>query len=196
MKYVRLAICLAIISVMLIFSSLGMKTVHDNYVYETYPLEYQDTVQKAAEKYGVDPCLIYGVIKTESNFDPSAQSHVGAVGLMQLMPETFTWLHTYYTDESSEDDTFEDLKDPEHNIDYGVNLLSVLLKMYENEDTAICAYNAGVGNVDSWLEDSRYSRDGKTLLTVPFPETENYRHIVAQNKSCYIKLYREDANIL
>lgn len=196
MKYIRLAICIVIITVMLVLAAFGVKTVHDNYVYDTYPLKYRAAVQAAAEKYGVDPCLIYGVIKTESNFNPAAESHAGAVGLMQLMPDTFTWLQTYYTDETNEGDTFEDLKNPERNIDYGTNLLSVLLKMYGNEDTAICAYNAGVGNVDGWLEDSQYSRDGETLLEVPFPETENYRHMVAQNKSCYVKLYRDTEHVL
>ena len=81
------------------------------------------------------------------------------------------------------------LYDPALNIDYGTELLSILLKKYENEETAICAYNGGVGHVDSWLSDPQYSEDGKTLKIVPFSETDNYRRLVAQNKSIYNKLY-------
>ena len=53
----------------------------------------------------------------------------------------------------------------------------------------LCAYNGGLGNVDEWLSNPEYSDDGKTLKVVPFPETDNYRKLVAQNKSIYKKLY-------
>ncbi len=191
-KVLRLIVCMAIVSAVLVAAAFGMRTVHDNYVYSTYPLKYESYVDDASKRYGVDKYLIYGVIKTESNFDPDAVSHVGAQGLMQLMPDSFEWIQTYYTDEEYQKYTFEDLSDPAVNIDYGTHLLSILLDMYEVEDTAVCAYNAGVGNVNSWLEDKQYSDDGKHLKIVPFPETENYRHSVAQNKSCYTELYKEE----
>ena len=154
---------------------------------ETGAMKYSDEVKAASEKYGVDEALIYAVIKTESNFNPDATSSAGAVGLMQLMPDTFTWMQTMYKDEN--DYTFEDLYDPALNIDYGTETLSVLLDMYEDEETAICAYNGGLGNVNSWLEDENYSVDGKTLKKVPFAETDNYRRTVERNKSIYNYLY-------
>ena len=67
--------------------------------------------------------------------------------------------------------------------------MAILSEMYEVEDTMICAYNGGLGNVDSWLENPEYSDDGKHLKVVPFLETDNYRKLVAQNKSIYQKLY-------
>lgn len=191
-KLVRFSICIALISALLIAAAFGMKIYNEDYVESSYPLKYEKEVEAAAKRYGVDKYLIYGVIKTESNFDSDAVSHVGATGLMQLMPETFEWVQSYYVDETYEDYTFEDLKDPALNIDYGTHILSILLDMYDGvEDTAVSAYNAGVGNVNSWLEDSEYSDDGKTLKYVPFPETENYRHKVAQNKSCYKAYYTD-----
>lgn len=191
-KLLRFCLCIAVISAVLVGISFGLKMYNENYTENTYPLKYQKEIEDAAKRYGVDKYLIYGVIKTESNFDPDAESHVGATGLMQLMPETFEWIQTYYVDETYDKYKFEDLSDPALNIDYGTNILSILIKMYDGvEDTAVCAYNAGVGNVNSWLEDSRYSDDGKTLKTVPFPETENYRHKVAQNKSCYKAYYTD-----
>ena len=152
-------------------------------------MKYSTEVESASEKYGIDNYLLYGIIKTESDFDPNAVSSAGAIGLMQITPETFEWIQTYYVDEEYDKYTVDDLYNSGINIDYGTNILSVLLDMYGNEDTAVCAYNAGVGHVNSWLEDKKYSDDGKTLKTVPFKETENYRHTVAQNKSCYNKLY-------
>lgn len=187
---VKIAISLVIVLVMLVAAAFGMKYAYNSYVYSTYPLKYQNDVEAAAAKYNVDKYLIYGVIKTESNFDPNAVSHAGAVGLMQLMEGSFEWIQTFYVDEEYEKYTFDDIKTESLNIDYGTHLLSILLDMYDDEDVAVCAYNAGVGNVNEWLKDSRYSDDGKTLKTVPFSETENYRHIVAQNKSCYEQLYK------
>ena len=191
-NYISAVIASVVVVTLLIGASVLLKMSHNEYVYSSYPLKYREEVEAASKKYGVDKYLIYAVIKTESNFDPKAESHAGAVGLMQLMPKTFEWLQTYYVNEDYENYTFDDMKTPGLNIEYGANLLSVLLDMYESEDTALCAYNAGVGNVDKWLEDSSYSDDGKTFKYVPISETENYRHLVAQNKSCYKRLYENN----
>ena len=191
-KIIRFSAVILISMAVLLAAAFGLKAVHDKYVYSTYPLSYQTEIEAAAKKYNVDKYLIYGVIKTESNFDPDAESYVGAVGLMQIMENSFEWIQTLYADEEYEKYTFENMKDPALNIDDGTHLLSILLDMYENEDTAVCAYNAGVGNVNDWLGDSRYSDDGKTLKEVPFSETENYRHKVEQNKNCYKQLYDAD----
>ena len=176
-------------------AAVGLKTAHDKYVYTSYPLKYQAEVERAAKKYGVDKYLIYGVIKTESNFDPTAVSGAGAIGLMQLMPESFEWLQTYYVDDAYKDYTVGDLVNAEINIDYGTHLLSLMLERYNNvEDTAVAAYNAGPGNVDSWLENKEYSDDGKTLKYAPVEETEEYRKRVAENKSIFKKLYEDIEN--
>lgn len=154
---------------------------------ESFPLKYDEIVEAASQKYGVDKALIFAVIKTESNFDPNAKSSAGAIGLMQIMDNTFEWMQAYYKDDAY---TLEDLYDPAVNIDYGTEVLSVLIKKYDGcEDTAVAAYNGGTGNVDEWLKDSQYSDDGKTLKYVPFSETENYRKKVARNKSIYTQLY-------
>ena len=186
-KQITAALILAAVFFGMIGIAYGLKHVNREYTYSDYPLKYEKEVNEAAKKYKVDKALIYGIIKTESNFDPNAQSGAGALGLMQLMPDTFTWLQTYYKEENSY--VFEDLTTPEISIDYGVQLLSILSTMYEVEDTMLCAYNGGLGNVDSWLSNPEYSDDGKTLKVVPFPETDNYRKLVAQNKRIYKKLY-------
>lgn len=188
----KIIISLAVILLLFIITAMVLKNVHDDYVENSYPLKYQQDVFQACEKYGVEPALVYGVMKTESSFDPEAVSHAGAIGLMQITPETFDWIQTYYAEEN--DYTAEDLKDYHVNIDYGTHILSILIEMYQNEDNAICAYNAGVGNVNSWLEDERYSSDGSTLSEIPIAETKNYLKLVKQNKSIYNRLYFYEAD--
>ncbi len=186
-KQIQATVIVVIVFFGMIGIAYGLKHANREYTYSDYPLAYEKEISAAAKKYKIDKALIYGIIKTESNFDPDAESGVGALGLMQLMPSSFEWLQTYYKDENNY--VFDDLRKPEVNIDYGVHLLALLSEMYEVEDTMICAYNGGLGNVDSWLENPEYSDDGKHLKVVPFPETDNYRKLVAQNKSIYKKLY-------
>lgn len=152
-----------------------------------YPLKYQNEVNAASQSYGVDKSLIYAVIRTESGFDPEADSRVGASGLMQLMPTTFEWLQTYYDGEITMD--ADKLLDPKINIDYGTKFLKFLLERYESEQAAIAAYNAGFGAVDGWLSDSRYSSDGVNLDTIPYDETSNYVVKVEDAREKYRELY-------
>ncbi|MDY3031112.1 MAG: lytic transglycosylase domain-containing protein [Clostridia bacterium] len=133
----------------------------------TYPVAYSEYIYKYANKNDLDPYLVMAVIKVESNFVPEAHSGY-AGGLMQLTEETAQW---------NADDmgiTYFDYMDPETNIMLGCHYLKHLIDTYDNIDTALAAYNGGMGNVASWLSDSRYSSDGKTLNDIPFPETKNY----------------------
>jgi len=145
-----------------------------------YPLKYTDYVEKNALQYGIPSEIIYAVIKTESNFRHDAISSRGAIGLMQIMPETFEWLLTRTKDDF--DSTM--LYDPATNIRYGTYLLSILYKEFMVWDTVYAAYNAGIGNVKKWLD----AQDGK-LTDIPFNETANYVVKVNKAKEMYKKLY-------
>lgn len=151
-----------------------------------YPQKYSEFVDKAAEEYGLDPALIYAVIRTESGFDADAQSDAGACGVMQMMPSSFEWLQEKRgcAGEYSEDDLFN----PEICIDYGSYLLKYFYDYYGTERSAVAAYNAGFV-VGDWLADSNYSSDGINLDTIPYPETSNYVERVESAKEMYIKLY-------
>lgn len=157
---------------------------------KVYPLPYYEIVMTEAEKNGLNPALVYGVIRAESGFDPNAVSHANARGLMQMTPQTFEWVQTMIPD--SEHLTAEDLFDPEVNIRFGCELLSLLISHYDNESTAICAYNAGMGNVTSWLENPEYSSDGTTLNVIPFGETQEYLKRVIANRDMYLRLYAQE----
>lgn len=147
------------------------------------PKDYDEYVYKYSSEYNLNPNLVFGVIKTESNFNPDAGSNAGALGLMQIMPETFDWLQTYKDGEVTL--STDSLYDPETNIKYGCLFLRFLLDRYAVEETAVAAYNAGFGAVDGWLENSEYSDDGMHLKYIPYPETEAYVEKVEWAKNYY-----------
>lgn len=159
-----------------------------------YPIKYEYYVETYAKEYGVDVCLVYGVIRTESGFDPDAVSQAGAIGLMQIMPDTFTWLQNYRTEFMPEKllDSSE-LYKPQVNIEYGTYMLSYLLEHYNGDTSlAIIAYNAGYGNVDTWLENGTIPKSGVTSADVPFTETANYLTRVTEAMEMYRSLYYDE----
>lgn len=151
-----------------------------------YPREYSTYVEKAASDYNLEPSLIYAVIRTESGFDPDAQSGAGACGIMQMMPSSFEWLMEKRGESGLY--TTEDLFNPEICIDYGSYLLRYFYDYYGTERSAVAAYNAGFV-VGEWLENPDYSADGENLDVIPYPETSNYVDKVESAKEMYIKLY-------
>lgn len=184
-KALKVTLIVVLSAAVLVAVVFGIKIAYDQYIDSTYVLDYEEEVKSASEKYNVPQELIYGVIKTESSFNPKAVSSAGARGLMQITPDTFEWLNLYYADDKLDGKNPELLFKEEINIEYGTLLLSILIDRYGDVDTAICAYNAGLGNVDGWLEDTRYSKDGKTLETTPFEETNNYLVRVKKNRDKY-----------
>lgn len=154
-----------------------------------YPQGYSEYVEKYAKEYGLDPALVYAVIRTESNFNPMAQSDAGAYGLMQITDDTLE----HYMNVRGEQGkyTTDDLFTPSVNIDYGCNILSDLIEEFGDEECAVAAYNAGPGNVEQWLSDPNISPDGRTLVVenIPFDETRGYVNRVEKTKDMYKKLY-------
>lgn len=183
----------AVILVLLILLVTGntiYKVAREKYLLYNYPIKYQQLVERYAAENKVDKTLIYAVIKTESNFDSEAVSNVGARGLMQIMDDTFQWIRFRLGD--SEELNYDTMFDPEQNIRYGSYLIGYLLEYFGSMDLAICAYHAGVGSVDSWLENPQYSTDGKTLDTVPATDTRHYLNKIKDALYNYQTLYQED----
>ena len=175
------------VAVLLFFTTHVFDGVKNKVYSIFYPQKYSEQVQQSSREFGVDEDLIYAVIRTESGFRQEVVSHAGAVGLMQLMPETFEWLQENLDGEVIYDT--EKLKDAAVNIRYGTYFLSWLLERYGDADTACAAYNAGISNVDDWLEDSRYSADGRTLSAIPYSETQKYVERIRGALEMYRKIY-------
>ena len=151
-----------------------------------YPIKYEKMVSEASETYGVEKELIYAIIKCESGFDEHACSHAGAVGLMQIMPETFKWLQTQDSGLATNE---KELKNPRTNIMCGTFLISMLRKKYRSDDTVLSSYNAGESVVKRWLNDKSTSADGVNLDNIPYKETRDYVKRVKTAKNFYKKLY-------
>lgn len=151
-----------------------------------YPLGYQELVEKYAAENGLEPAFIYAVIKTESGFRPNATSNVNARGLMQIIPDAFTWLAGLQKDNVS---TFEDMYDPETNIRYGCYLLGMLYREFGSYRLAAAGYHAGPGSVRKWLQDPDCSPDGKTVEKIPSSATGHYVYKVMGNYEKYCELY-------
>ncbi|MBR0028381.1 MAG: lytic transglycosylase domain-containing protein [Clostridia bacterium] len=144
-----------------------------------YPIAYGDYILQYAGENDLDPFLVMAVIHIESNFVPEAQSHV-AYGLMQMTEETADW-----TARDMKIKGDYDFTDPETSIMLGCHYLRHLIDIYGNVDTALAAYNAGMGNINSWLKNPDCSKDGKTLYYIPFPETRSYVQKVNESWEYY-----------
>ena len=145
-----------------------------------YPLEYQQIVRGHARNYDLDPALLAAVIYQESKFKAGARSGSGAIGLMQLLPDTAKGiaLHT-----GGSKFRVQDLYDPEINVRYGAWYLRHLLNKYREERTALAAYNAGQNNVDRWR------REG---VGIQFSETRHYVERVEELKGIYRRAYGDE----
>lgn len=152
-----------------------------------YPFPYQKIVEKYSEKYNVDVDLIASVINKESKFKSNAKSHRGAVGLMQIMPETAEWIAGILGEKNF---TPDKLLDPEVNIRFGVFYLSSLQDEFKkNEYLVLAAYNAGHGHVDEWMHEYGWDYDFDKIEEIPFKETKQYVYDVIKGKAKYKKLY-------
>ena len=118
---------------------------------DAVPASYVNIINNACSRFGVDPSLVHAIVKVESDFNPFAISRKGAMGLMQLMPQTATTMNVR--------NTFS----PDENVEGGVKYLRYLLDRYEgNISLALAAYNAGETSVKKWG------------TIPPFKETQDY----------------------
>jgi peptidoglycan lytic transglycosylase len=145
-----------------------------------YPLSYQEIVRGHARNYDLEPALLAAVIYQESKFDADARSDAGAVGLMQLQPETAKGIALRTGGSRFRVD---DLTNPEINVRYGSWYLRHLLDKSGDEELALAAFNAGQGNVDSWR------REGKGIA---FAETRHYVDRVQELKAIYRDAYASE----
>src|SRR4029453_8512667 len=170
-------------------AALGVVAAAFFYVHKTepgwwvrlwYPLRYEAIVRGHAQNYRLDPALVAAVIYQESKFQADVESSSGAIGLMQLLPDTAKGIaiHT-----GGNRFPVQDLYTPEINVRYGSWYLRHLLDKYGDERSALAAYNAGQENVDEGR------REGKRIA---FAETRHYVGRVEHLKTLYRRGYGKD----
>lgn len=177
-------IILMIIILTIAFVIINSTNINNLIINKLYPKKYSYEVEKYAKEYNVDENLIYAVIKAESNFDENAISRKNAKGLMQLMYDTATEIAKTINLEIDEKKILE----PDNNINIGTKYLSILISKYQNIEVALAAYNAGSGNVDSWIANGTIKADGSDIENVPFKETNNYVRKILRDYKIYKKL--------
>ena len=191
----RVAALAAVFIALLILLAGGLVAVrHIRTYYQrlSHPMRYSDIIESYADERAMDRYLVYAVVKTESGFNPDAVSNVGARGLMQLMQDAFDW--TKFRMGDGGETAYDDMFNPEYNIEYGTYMLMLLMDEYDgNVETALAAYHAGRGQVNRWLADPAYSGDGKSLRTIPIKDTAHYVDKVTRAWAVYRALYAEDA---
>jgi soluble lytic murein transglycosylase len=148
-----------------------------------YPLRYSTIVRAHAHNYDLNPALLAAVIDEESKFRADAKSSAGAVGLMQLLPDTAKGIaiHT-----GGSKFVTSDLYNPEINVRYGAWYLHHLIQKYGDERLALAAYNAGQQNVDSWRAEGK---------DIQFPETRAYVDKVERLKGIYRRTYPRELGL-
>lgn len=187
-RAIPITICTLLICIALFFAAMPNQIQRALF----YPVKYPETIVAASEAYDVDEYLICAVIKIESNWQEAAKSPAGAIGLMQMMPQTAEECASRGLINSSRYSTY-DLANPRTNIMYGTCYLSYLLSITSSQDEAIAAYNAGPNAASSWITTA-------TLLesdfseTITYPETRAYLDNVTEAYTQYVKLYPEGIN--
>ncbi len=152
-----------------------------------YPTPFKSTVISHARTHGVDPLLVYSVMRQESIFDMEIVSPVGAIGLMQLMPYTAkdvaqTLGETQYAVDS--------LYHGKYNVKFGTYYLGMLLDKYDNNKVlALSAYNAGPGNASRWYNANKGCSFDIFVENISYSETRKYVKKVLANYWTYTRLY-------
>lgn len=156
-----------------------------------FPRGFQEHVEAAARAEGLDPHLVYAVIREESHFRPEAVSGAGALGLMQLMPSTAQWIER---ERGRRDSGAPSLHDPAVNLALGAWYLRYLAEKFGDKETrwrwAMAAYNAGLKPTTAWL--ARWKAKGRPadiLEIIDFTETRNYVKKVDASWQAYRRLY-------
>lgn len=148
-----------------------------------FPYSYRSSIEKYSKFYKLNSFFVVSVIRAESNFDKNAVSKKGALGLMQLTPETAKWACGQMGIDYKGDNS---LLDADTNINIGCFYLSHLSGEFNGDPQLILAsYNGGIGNVKKWLNDENISSSGKKLEHIPFKETDTY----VKKVTLYFKIY-------
>ncbi len=135
-----------------------------------FAIAYQEDIARAARTYDIDPYLVAAVARTESGFDPTAVSSAGAVGVMQLMPETAEWIVGLDRWQGADDPV---LTDPRDSIELGACYLAFLSDRFgDDKRAAVAAYNAGQGVVARWVAEA--GGGGLGLDDIVYPETRTF----------------------
>ena len=152
-----------------------------------YPLPFEDKLRARSESYALDPYLVAGLIRQESEFNPQAVSRAGALGLMQVMPATGQELaRRLGVGGFSKARLFE----PDLSLRFGTYHLKEVINQFNGDlEIALAAYNAGATRAKTWISWRDFPEPAAFVETIPFTETRGYVQAVLRNRETYRKIY-------
>lgn len=153
-----------------------------------YPIAYKSDIRASASNYGLEPHLVAAVIRAESNFQTGRESRKGALGLMQVMPDTAEWVVQKAGFKEVTNEML--LHRADVSIEIGSWYLQSLHQQFDNDPVkVVAAYNAGPGNVRKWLDNGTWDGTLESVSQIPFGETRNYVQKVFYYYNKYKELY-------
>lgn len=155
---------------------------------QRFPAPYREIMRTATQKVGLEMAWVYGLIRQESRFVMDARSHVGASGLMQLMPATARHVAKKI---GMTDFAHSQVNEIETNIMLGTSYLSMVLNDLDGSQTmATAAYNAGPGRPRAWRSTLTRPVEGAIFAeSIPFSETRDYVKKVLSNATYYAAMF-------
>ena len=156
-----------------------------------YPFPFLKEIATWSKQRQVNPLLVTALIRQESRFEPKIRSVAGAVGLMQVMPETGKWIAEKIKLKQY------NLENPNDNVQMGTWFLDYTQREYDNNSLlAVASYNAGTGNVSKWLRQLGKRAPDEFVEAIPFDETRGYVRQVFGNYWNYMRLYNPEISQL
>ena len=157
---------------------------HPAYLRSLYPFHYWDIISEWSQQRQLSPALVIGLMRQESRFEAQIRSSAGAIGLMQIMPDTGSWIAGKKGVKSY------NLDRPTDNISFGTWYLDYTHSRYGNDSMlAVASYNAGPGAVGRWVENRKIADPDEFVNSIPYEETRDYVSKVLGNYWNYLRLY-------
>jgi soluble lytic murein transglycosylase len=187
-SFSRRVVLLALVVVGIAVVALLAVRVPDWYRRSNHPLRHADLIAAESKTAGLDPYIVAALINVESGYRENVVSKAGAVGLMQIIPST---AHAVAADAGlPERVTAETLERPGTNVRVGTRYLAYLVKRYGSLELALAAYNAGMTNVDRWVDGAR-AKGTSFADAIEFPGTRYYVDEIEKQAATYRLLYPE-----
>lgn len=169
--------------IVLLFSNSGWLTLF-------YPIHYKDEIRHHAENNNLDPFMVAAIIRVETNYKPSKESKKGALGLMQIMPDTAEWVLEQAKLPNVSMDKVN--HEPGTNIEIGTWYLNRLSEQFDGNMVAvIAAYNAGPTRVKNWLKTGVWDGSMESASHIPLGETRHYVQRVIHYYEQYTEIYKD-----
>lgn len=172
------------------YLSLNWEQAPERFWRLAFPFPFRALIERHARRHGLDPLLVAGLIRQESEFNPRAISRARAHGLMQVLPATARRLARTLRVPYRRSLLFQ----PDYNLRLGTYYFRKLLDEYSGQlEPALAAFNAGKTRVDSWLGWYDYREPAEFIETIPLSETRGYVQSVLRNRDMYQRLYGASA---